>query len=156
MDWLPLVGLAPDQLPEAVQLVAFAEFQLSIDAAPVATVPGLAVSETDGGAGGMPTATVTVWLASPPAPEQVSVKSLVAFSAPVASEPFTALLPDQPPAATAARCVRGAPRKRGAIAGDYRRGCGRQRDGWGGNRGHRDVDCLTRRAARSGAGQRER
>ena len=100
MDWLPLVGLAPDQLPEAAQLVAFAEFQLSIDEAPVATLPGLAVSETDGGAGGIPTATVTVWLASPPAPEQVSVKSLVAFSGPVASEPFTALLPDQPPPAT--------------------------------------------------------
>jgi len=69
---LPLVGSLPDQPPEAVQLVAFVEDQLSVEAAPLLTVPGLALRLTVG-LGGAETLTVTDWLALPPGPPQVSV-----------------------------------------------------------------------------------
>jgi hypothetical protein len=45
---LPLVASLPDQPPEAVQLVAFADDQLSIAEPPVLTVVGLAVRLTVG------------------------------------------------------------------------------------------------------------
>ena len=67
---VPLACLFPDQPPEAVQLVAFAEDQLSVAEPPVLTVVGLALRLTVGGAA---TLTVTEWLALPPAPLQVSV-----------------------------------------------------------------------------------
>jgi len=47
---LPLVGSLPDQPPEAVQLVAFVDDQLSAEAEPLLTVPGLALRERVGGA----------------------------------------------------------------------------------------------------------
>jgi len=55
---LPLIGLFPDQPPVAVQLVALVEDQLSIEAEPLLTVPGLALIFTVGG-GGADTLTVT-------------------------------------------------------------------------------------------------
>ena len=60
VDWLPPVGLLPLQPPEAVQLVALLEVQLSVEAEPLTTLVGLAESETDGGGGGDVTPTDTV------------------------------------------------------------------------------------------------
>jgi hypothetical protein len=54
---LPLVGSLPDQPPEAVQLVAFVEDQLRVEAEPPLTVPGLALRLTVG-LGGADTVTV--------------------------------------------------------------------------------------------------
>jgi hypothetical protein len=45
---LPLVGSLPDQPPDAVQLLAFVEDQLSIAEPPLATVVGLALMLTVG------------------------------------------------------------------------------------------------------------
>ena len=45
---VPLVGRAPLQPPEAVQLVAFVELQVSVDALPLTTLVGLALSATVG------------------------------------------------------------------------------------------------------------
>ena len=71
----PAMARAPLQPPEAVQAVAFVEDQVNVDAAPPATLVGLAVSVTVGAGGGETAATVTVVdaLALPPAPVQVSV-----------------------------------------------------------------------------------
>ena len=54
---LPLVGSLPDQPPDAVQLVAFVEDQLRVEAEPLLTVPGLALRLTVG-LGGADTVTV--------------------------------------------------------------------------------------------------
>ena len=56
VDWLPLVALAPVQPPEAVQLVALVELQVSVEDAPLAIEAGAAEIVTVG-AGGF---TVTV------------------------------------------------------------------------------------------------
>jgi hypothetical protein len=93
---VPLVDLAPVHAPEAVQLVALLELQLSVEEPPLATVGGAAVSITDGTGGGV-TVTVTDWLAEPPAPVQVSVNDELAVSAPLAAEPDVGRLPLQPP-----------------------------------------------------------
>ena len=71
VDWLPLVAFAPVHPPDAVQLVALVALHVSVEDCPLFTLAGFAVNETVG-AGGV-TATGTVWLAEPPAPEQVSV-----------------------------------------------------------------------------------
>ncbi|MBS0375267.1 MAG: hypothetical protein JSR73_11855 [Proteobacteria bacterium] len=49
----PLVGSDPLQPPEAVQAVASVELQVSVDAEPLVTVVGLAVSVTVGAGGGV-------------------------------------------------------------------------------------------------------
>jgi hypothetical protein len=54
---LPPVGSLPDHPPEAVQLVAFVEDQLRVEAEPLLTVPGLALRLTVG-LGGADTVTV--------------------------------------------------------------------------------------------------
>jgi hypothetical protein len=46
VDWLPEVPTAPDHAPEAEQVVAFVEDQVSIEAPPLATDVGLAPTET--------------------------------------------------------------------------------------------------------------
>lgn len=71
LDCVPMVALVPVQPPEAVQLVALIELHASVEDCPLFTLAGFAVNETVG-AGGV-TTTGTVWLAEPPAPEQVSV-----------------------------------------------------------------------------------
>jgi hypothetical protein len=91
---LPFVGSLPDHPPEAVQLLALVEDQLSIEDPPLLTVVGLALRPTVGGAA---TLTATDWLALPPGPLQVSVKAVVALSAPVLALPLVGSLPDQPP-----------------------------------------------------------
>ena len=48
---LPLIPLLPDQPPEALQLVAFVEDQLNVEADPLLTVPGVALRLTVGLAG---------------------------------------------------------------------------------------------------------
>ena len=45
---LPLMPLLPDQPPEAVQLLALLADQLSVEADPLPTVPGLALRLTVG------------------------------------------------------------------------------------------------------------
>ena len=69
---LPLIVLIPAQPPEAVQLVALVEDQLSVEAEPLVTVAGFALRVTVGLAGA-DTLTVTDRLALPPEPVQVSV-----------------------------------------------------------------------------------
>jgi hypothetical protein len=100
----PLVAKIPDQPPIAVQDVAFVEFQESVEAPPLTTDVGIALSDTVG-AGGMGVvlaSTVTVAVPArlvPPAPLQVSVYEVLAVSAPVLWAPLVAFEPDQPPAA---------------------------------------------------------
>jgi hypothetical protein len=50
--WLPLVAFVPAHAPEAVQLVAFVELQLKVDAPPLVIDVGMAESETVGAGGG--------------------------------------------------------------------------------------------------------
>src|SRR5262249_53702426 len=59
VDWLPEVALVPDQPPEAVQLVALVEDQVRVEAPPLATEVGLAVSDTVGAVGTVGTALPT-------------------------------------------------------------------------------------------------
>ncbi|MBT8116650.1 MAG: hypothetical protein KJO66_02365, partial [Gammaproteobacteria bacterium] len=100
-DWLPDVPLLPDQPPLATHDVASLELQLSVLVPPDSTVSGFAPSVTVGaGAGALVTSTVTVSLAVPPAPEQLSVKLLLAVSGPTDWLPEGFFLPDQPPLAT--------------------------------------------------------
>jgi hypothetical protein len=66
---VPLVALVPLQPPEAVHEVAFVELQVSVEAPPLATVVGFAVSVTVGAATTMTVAPATLLV--PPAPVQV-------------------------------------------------------------------------------------
>jgi hypothetical protein len=94
VDSLPDVALAPDQLPEAVQDVAFVEDQVIIEDPPLVTVVGFAESDTVGDGGD--TVTVADALCAPPDPVQVRLKVLLLVSAPEDSLPEVALAPDQP------------------------------------------------------------
>lgn len=67
---VPDVPLLPDQLPDATQLVALAEFHVNVDAAPDATLPGDAVSVSVGAG---TTVTVAVCETEPPVPVQFNV-----------------------------------------------------------------------------------
>lgn len=93
---VPLVDLVPVQAPDALQLVALAVLQVSVDEPPLVTVVGDAPSVTVGADGGV-TVTVTDWLAEPTLPVQVSVNVVVAVRAPVDAEPDVPRLPLQPP-----------------------------------------------------------
>ena len=59
MDCEPLVGLVPDQAPEAVHSVAFADDQVSMELAPLLSVLGSALNFTLAPKG-EPTVTVAV------------------------------------------------------------------------------------------------
>jgi hypothetical protein len=98
VDWLPDVALVPDQSPEAVQEVALVEDQFSVDAPPLATEVGLAVSDTVGTVDAV-TVTLADTLALPPAPVQLRRKSVLVVRGPVDWLPEVALVPDQPPEA---------------------------------------------------------
>jgi hypothetical protein len=96
VDWVPEVALVPDQPPEAVHEVALVEDQVSVEALPLTTEVGLAVSDT---VGTPVTVTLADTLALPPAPAQVRRKSVLAVRGPVDWLPEVALVPDQPPEA---------------------------------------------------------
>ena len=100
VDTEPLTACVPDQAPDAVQLVALVDDQLSVLALPLVTVLGLADSDTVGA--GCVTETVADWLAVPPGPVQERVKVELAFSAPVLCVPLSGSVPDQPPDAVQA------------------------------------------------------
>ena len=68
---LPLVGSLPDQPPDAVQLFALLEDQLSVADPPLLTAVGLALRLTEGA--GVEALTVTDWVALPPGPLHASV-----------------------------------------------------------------------------------
>jgi hypothetical protein len=72
LDCEPLRAMLPDQAPDALHAVAWAVDQLSVELPPLATVLGLADRLMVGAGVGVVTATVTDWLALPPAPEQLS------------------------------------------------------------------------------------
>jgi len=78
--------------------VALVEDQVNVELTPLATLVGLALSETLGA--GAETETVTDCAAEPPAPVQVNVNLVAVVSAAVLCEPLVASLPDQPPEAT--------------------------------------------------------
>jgi hypothetical protein len=78
---VPLVGLVPPQLPEAVHEVALVELHVSVEAPPLATEVGFADSVTVG-AGTTVTVAVAMLLV-PPAPTQVKEYMVAAVSAPV-------------------------------------------------------------------------
>jgi hypothetical protein len=98
VDCEPLVAFAPDHAPEAVQLSALVDDQLSVEAAPLAIVAGLAVIVTVGGRGAV-TVTVADCAALPPLPTQVSVKVAVLVNTPVDWLPLMPLAPDHAPEA---------------------------------------------------------
>lgn len=100
---VPASGFVPVQLllagdEVAVQLAALFEVHVNVEAVPLGTETGLAVSDRVGSDDGV-TVTMTDFEVSPPAPEQVSEKVLVAESEPVEYEPDVALWPDHPPEA---------------------------------------------------------
>jgi hypothetical protein len=97
VDCEPFTALVPDQAPEAVQAVAFAEDQLSVALPPLAIALGPTLRLTVGI--GDLTETVVDCVALPPGPLQVKVYVVLASTAPVDIVPLTALLPDQPPEA---------------------------------------------------------
>jgi hypothetical protein len=68
---VPLVASDPLQPPDAEHAVAFVEDQVRVEAAPLATVVGLADRVTVGAA--VFTVTVADWAALPPLPVQVRV-----------------------------------------------------------------------------------
>jgi hypothetical protein len=88
----------PDQAPEAVQVVAFAADQFSVEVEPIFTVLGLALKFTMG-ADSEPTVTVADCCALPPLPSQLRVKVAFPDSAAVDTDPLAALTPDQAPEA---------------------------------------------------------
>ena len=90
VDQAPLVATSPCQPPEAVHAVAFAEFQVKLDAPPFATVDGDAVSVTVGtGAGaGEDTTTVVDPETDPLGPLHVNVKLVVEVSGSVVALPL--------------------------------------------------------------------
>lgn len=71
VDWLPLVALAPDHAPLAVQPVVFVLLHVSVELAPLVTVVGFAENDSVGAAGA--TTTVTLLCVEPPGPLHVSV-----------------------------------------------------------------------------------
>jgi hypothetical protein len=91
--------LLPVQPPEAVQLVALVEFQLSVELPPLATLVGFAANASVGAGVVACTFTVTLRVTDPPAPEQLSENVAVALSAPVLSLPLVGRLPDHAPEA---------------------------------------------------------
>jgi hypothetical protein len=67
----PFTPLDPFHAPEAVQELALVEDQVKVELPPLATLVGLALSETVGAA--FEAITVTDCVALPPAPLQVNV-----------------------------------------------------------------------------------
>jgi hypothetical protein len=68
--WPPLVDLVPLQPPDAIHEVALVEFHVSVEAPPVGTDVGFAVSVTV--AAGRTVTVAVATLLAPPAPAQLS------------------------------------------------------------------------------------
>jgi hypothetical protein len=77
----PLVASEPVNAPDAAQLDAFLDDQVSVELPPLAMLLGLAVRDTDGGF--TVTDTVVEFWAVPPGPVQVRTNLVVALSATV-------------------------------------------------------------------------
>jgi hypothetical protein len=101
VDLVPLIAWAPLHPPDAVQLVALVDVQVSVEAPPLETLVGLALNDTVGPAGAE-TVTVADCDAEPPAPVHVSVNFVVAVRAGVDAVPAVASEPLQPPEAVQA------------------------------------------------------
>jgi hypothetical protein len=97
VDCEPSVPRAPDQPPEALQLVTLAEDQLSVELPPLDTPVGVALKDTVGA--DADTATVTDCVVEPPDPVQLIMKLVEAVSDPVDCDPLVPNAPDQPPEA---------------------------------------------------------
>jgi hypothetical protein len=95
VDHVPLVATVPLHAPEAVQAVAFSEFQLKVDVPPLAVVVGDADSVTAGE--GEVATTSADSEADPPGPVQVSVKLVVAVRGSVVAVPLVGWVPLHPP-----------------------------------------------------------
>ena len=95
---LPLTGTLPLHAPLAVHAVAWLLVQLKLVLSPLSILLLAAVRRTVG-AGFWVTSTVTLSEALPPGPEQLRVKVLSLFNAPVEAEPLVALAPLQAPLA---------------------------------------------------------
>jgi hypothetical protein len=95
---VPLAALAPLQAPDAVQLVALVELQLSVATPPAETAVGLAVST----AVGTTLIVTSTGLLAPPAPVQDSAYVVLIASGAVACAPLAASAPLQPPDAVQA------------------------------------------------------
>lgn len=93
----PLVGKLPLHPPDAMQDVALAELQVSIEAPPPATTIGLAASVTV--AAGMMVTVAVAALLPPPAPEQTSEYAAAALRDAVFWLPLAGLAPLQAPEA---------------------------------------------------------
>jgi hypothetical protein len=68
---VPDTAFVPDQVPEAVQVVAFVAVQFNVALPPLVMALGPTLKLTVGAAALMET--VAVWVAVPPVPEQLSV-----------------------------------------------------------------------------------
>jgi hypothetical protein len=99
VDSVPLVALAPVKSPVAAHEVALLELQLSVEAAPCRIAAGFELSASVGGGVTGVTLTVTVCVAVPPAPVQLSVNAVVAVRPLRTSVPERPLVPLQPPLA---------------------------------------------------------
>lgn len=93
----PLVASVPDQAPDAAQLVAVVDDQVSVELPPLATLLGLALKETVGAV--TVTDTVAEFDAVPPAPVQARMNCVVALNATVVWLPLVASVPVHPPEA---------------------------------------------------------
>lgn len=96
---VPPTGSVPDHAPEAVQVVALVEDQVSVVLPPLATMLGSELIVTVGAAVTTPTVMVVELVALPPAPVHVNTYLAVALSGPVDCEPLVANDPLQAPEA---------------------------------------------------------
>ena len=94
VDCEPLTAFVPAQEPDAAQEVALSADQFNVVEAPKLTVLAMALKATVGAKAD--TVMVTVWVAEPPLPLQVSAYSVVFESGPVGQLPLIATAPCQP------------------------------------------------------------
>lgn len=99
VDSLAFVALAPVQSPVAAHDVALLELQVRVEALPCRIAVGFALTASVGAGVTGVTLTVTVWVAVPPAPVQLSVYEVLAVSPLRTSDPVVPLAPLQPPVA---------------------------------------------------------
>lgn len=91
---VPLVGSGPVMAPDAAQVSALVEDQVSVELPPAATLLGLALKDTVGGV--TVTDTVAELRAVPPSPVQVSTNLVVALNGTVVWLPLVGCAPVQP------------------------------------------------------------